>query len=325
MKNIVIIGGGTGASTILAGLKKYPLKLSVVVSTADSGGSNARIRKDFNIIPPSDIRQCLLALSDADNYIKDLFSFRFSRGEFSGHTAGNIVLSAFYEINKDIEKALEQTAKILKVQGEVLPVTLRPTTLTAIYANGNKVTGEHLIDEPKIFLKSKIIDLKLQPRLPVNPKAIRAIRFADAIIFGPGDLYTSIVPNLLVGGMREALYKSGAKKILITNIMTKRGESDGFKASDFVKELQKYLGKIKLDLVIVNNQKPSAKWISNYKKEKAEFVEPNIGEIEKLGIRAISAPLISDFVFKRTSGDVLKRSFLRHDSDKLAKILMKLL
>jgi uncharacterized cofD-like protein len=334
-KNIVIIGGGTGTFTLLSGLKKYPVNLSVVVSTADDGGSTGRLRRELGVMPTGDIRQCLLGLSDTNQEIKDLFAYRFEQGPLKGHVAGNIIIAALEKLTGNIQLAIERLSKVLKVKGSIYPATLKPTTLSAILENGKVIRGEHNIDEPKANLKPasaragrdgfKIKNLKLEPSLPANPKAIGAILSADVIVFGPGDLYTSILPNILPTGMAEAVKKSKAKKVLVANIMTKFGQTDGFLASDFVKELQKYLDKAKLDLVIVNNQKPRPKWLKAYKREKAEFVEPDAGVIEKLKIKVKAAALVAEFVFKRNNSDKLKRSFLRHDPDKLAKLIRQIL
>jgi len=322
MTNIVIIGGGTGTSTLLMGLKKYPVSLSVIVSTADDGGSTGILRKELGVIPPGDIRQCLLALSNAPDDVKELFNFRFSSGRLKGHNAGNIILAALEKITGNIDEAIIQAGEILKVKGNIFPVTLKPTTLTAILENGKKIVGEHNIDEPKAGLRFKIQDLRLTPSGQANPKAIASINKADIIIFGPGDLYTSTLPNLLVKGIKEAVNKSKAKKVFVSNIMTKHGQTDGFKASNFVKELEKYLyGKI--NVVVINNKKPAPIYLSAYKKEKAEFIEPDLSPGKVLKI--IAADLISKRIVKKAIGDKLVRSWLRHDSKKLAKLIWKLI
>lgn len=313
MKKIVIIGGGTGPATLLKGLKKYPLCLSVVVSTADDGGSTGILRKTMGVLPPGDMRQCLVALSSKPKLAEE-FNFRFSSGKFKGHVLGNLVL-ANLEKKAGINEALEIISRSLCVKGEVLPVSLKSTKLSAVLENGKKIVGEHNIDEGRQDLKSPIKDLRLS-KASVNPKVVRAIKEADAIVFGPGDLYTSTLPNILVAGVKEAINKSSAKKIFITNIMTKAGQTDGFKASDFVKVLEKYL-KGKVDIVLANNKKPPAHVLKRYAKEKAIFVEPDVKE------KAKARDLISSAIIKKKAGDTLKRSFLRHDSQKLAKLILK--
>ncbi len=322
MKNIVIIGGGTGTLTLLSGLRKYPSNNSVIASTADDGGSGGRLKYELGIIPPGDYRQCLIGLSYTDEIYKQLFAYRFTAGSLEGHTAGNIILAALEKITGDPEQALEAAGKLLNVRGAVLPVTLKPTTLMALLENGKKVIGEHNIDEPRTRLKIK--DLRLKPNLPANPKVLKALHSADAIIFGPGDLFTSVLPSLLVKGVAEAVNKSPAKKILVTNIMTKFGQTDGFKASDFVKTLEKYLNG-RIDLVLANNKKPGADILKKYSAEKAKFVEADIQALAQTKVEAIAEDLLSDGVIKKKAGDKLKRSFLRHDSDKLAKLIWGLI
>ena len=317
-KNIVIIGGGTGTSTLLQGLKKYKVNLSVIVSTADDGGSTGKLRRELGVMPPGDIRQCLIALSNAPDKVKQMFNFRFAEGALTGHSAGNIILASLEKATGSIEKAITIISKKLKVNGNIYPATLKPTTLTAILSNGKKIIGEHNIDEPRGNSEFRIQNLELKPIGPVNPKAINAIKNADMIVFGPGDLYTSTVPNLLVKGIKEAVNKSKAKKVFITNIMTKHGQTDGFTSADFVRELEKYLhGKI--TIALINNKRPAAGFLASYKKEKAVFVEPEIG------LKAIAEDLISKNIFKKPSGDKLKRSLVRHDSSKLAKIIWQLI
>lgn len=325
MKNILIIGGGTGTFTLLAGLRKLPANNSVIVSTADDGGSTGRLRKDLGVIPPGDIRQCLVGLSYTDENFKNLFSYRFEEGDLRGHTVGNILIAALQKITGSVEQAIAESAKLLNVKGEVVPVTLYPTVLSAVYSDGRKVLGEHNIDEQKPNKRSKrqsrIKSLQLKPSGPVNPRALRMIADADAIVFGPGDLYTSTVPNLLVKKVAQAVQKAKAKKILVTNLMTKRGQSEGYKASDFVIGLEKYLGSKALDAVIINTKKPSVKWLARHRKAGSEFVEPDVKALAKFKLQIISQPLISENINHKSKGDILERSFLRHDSDMLAKLI----
>ncbi len=324
MKNIVIIGGGTGTFTLLSGLRKYPSNNSVIVSSADDGGSTGILRKELGVFPPGDIRQCLVGLSYTQEEMRKLFNFRFNNKSLAGHSVGNIILAALEKITGNINEAINVSGKLLNVRGAVLPVTLTPTTLSAILQNGKKLQGEHKIDDQNSTGKaSPIKSLKLSPA-KANPKALKALGQADLIVFGPGDLFTSILPNLLVKGVAATVRKSKAKKILITNITTKFGQTDGFKAADFVKVLQNYLGG-KIDIAIVNNKKPQNSILAAYKKEKAVMVEPNIKELEKMKVGVKQADLISAEIFKSSSGDILKRSKIRHDPDKLAKVIWQII
>ncbi len=321
MKNIVIIGGGTGTFTLLSGLKNFPANNSVIVSSADDGGSTGRLRKELGVFPAGDLRQCLLGLSEGNDKLKEIFNYRFQKGGLKGHNAGNIILAALEKVTGDISSAIAAASQLLKVRGAVIPVTLRPTTLEATLANGKKIIGEHNIDQPR-RIKNKelrIKNLQLKPLAPANPKAISALKAADVIVFGPGDLHTSIIPNLLAKGIKEAIDASKARKILVTGLMTRPGQTDGYRPKDFVNEVNKYLGKKKLDAVIVNTEKPGAKVLAAYKKQGAEFIVSEITGLK--GLEILKADLLSDQVYKKTKQDKVKRSLLRHNSNKLAKLI----
>lgn len=324
MKNIVIIGGGTGTFTLLSGLRKYPSNNSVIASTADDGGSGGALKKELGVIPPGDFRQCLIGLSYTDEKIKELFGYRFSQGSLSGHTVGNIILAALEKTTGNIDEALEIAGKMLNIRGQIIPVTLKPTLLSAVLKNGKKIVGEHNIDEGKGVGNQQISKMVLTPSISANPKALEVIKKADVIIFGPGDLYTSTIPNLLVKGVKEAVVKSKAKKVLITNLMTKFGQTDGFVASDFAKELEKYLGS-KIDYALVNNKKPSTDILKKYSAQKSKFVEADVKDLAQLKIEVIAQDFLSSDVIEKQKGDVLKRSILRHDTDKIAKVIWNLI
>ena len=324
MKNIVIIGGGTGTYTLLSGLRQLPTNNAVIVSTADDGGSTGKLRMELGVIPPGDIRQCLVGLSYTDEEIQKMFSNRFAKGSLAGHTVGNIIISALEKTTGSIELAIVTAAKLLNVRGQVVPVTLYPTRLSAVLENGKKVVGEHNIDElASSASRPPIKSLSLSPKKSANPRAIRLINEAHAIVFGPGDLFTSIMPNLLVKGVKEAMKKSKAQKIYVSNIMTKHGQTDDFKCSDCVRVLQKHLG-TKIDFVIANTAKPDKKALASYSKEKSIPVQADSSAVQKLGPKIVAEPLLSDKPVVKVPGDTLKRSLLRHDSEKLAKIIYKL-
>lgn len=324
MKNIVIIGGGTGTFTLLKGLRKYPSNNSVIVSSSDDGGSTGRLRESLGVFPPGDLRQCLVGLSYTDEPMKELFNFRFNKGELAGHTAGNIIIAALEKITGKTEKAVELAAKMLNVRGQVIPVTNKPTLLSATYENGKKVAGEHNIDEPKENFKSKIKSLKLTPNGPANPGAIKAINEADAIILGPGDLYTSILPNILVKGAAAAINKSKAQKIFVAPIMSKPGQTDNLAVSQYVMEIEKYLSG-KIHTVIANTGKPAPGLASRYKKTRAAAVKIDSLETQKRGVKLVTEDLLSRQVFQKAEGDNLARSVIRHDIEKTAKVIWELL
>ncbi len=315
-KNIVVIGGGTGIFTVLSGLKKYPVKLSAVVSMADDGGSTKVLREEFGILPPGSVRPALVALSDSEEKIANLFNYRFTQGSLKNHNFGNILITALTEMYGDFEKAITEAGKLLNIKGRVIPSTLDNARLFAQLENGQIIKGETNIDIPKHNGRLKIKKVYLKPRCKANKQALKAISKADLIIIGPGDLYTSIIPNLLVKGIPQAIRKSKAKKIYICNLMTKFGETNNFKGKDFVETIEKYLGKNVLNYVVFNNKKPSKARIAKYEKEKANFVEYNKKDF--------SSPQKQNFQI--IEGNFLRtRGFIRHCPEKLAKTIMKIL
>lgn len=320
-----MIGGGTGTSILIKGLRHYPLELSVIVSTADDGGSSGRLREALKVVPPGDIRKCLVELASKEGSLLDWFSYRFSEGELRGHVVGNIVLAGLEKATGNIEVAIERLGKLFGVQGLVVPVTLFPTTLSAELENGRIIVGEHKIDEPRHNGALKIKSLKLRPSSPVNPRALRLIRQADAIIFGPGDLHTSILPSLLVKGVVKAIRGSRARKFFVTNLMTKYGQTTNFHAPDFLAEFERYLGRHVLDAVIVNSRRPPKNTLKKYGQQKARFVEPDLPAFRKLGVKVLTTPLLSRQTYTKSPADTLQRSWLRHDYQKLAKLLVSLL
>ena len=311
-KKIVVVGGGTGVFAVLSGLKKYPVHLTAVVTMADDGGSTGLLREEFGILPPGDIRRALIALSNSDNKIlSELFNYRFKEGSgLRGHSFGNLMLTALERITGSFSAAICEAEKILSVQGNVLPVTLSTSRLVAKLQNDKLIKGETNIDIPTHDGRLKIIDVWLEPVAKINQLAARAIREADVIVIGPGDLYTSIMPNLLVTGFKEALHASRAKKIYAVNIMTKFGETNHFIAEDFLRVVMKVIGEDTLDYVLINTKKPNLARLKKYAEERAEFVE-----LGKLPDKPL--PILGDFL--RGKG------FLRHDPDKLAKTILFLL
>lgn len=326
--NIVVIGGGTGTYTVLKGLRKYPVNLSVIVSMMDSGGSNRVLRDEFGILPTSDLRQCIVALaSESKNgLIRELFTYRYRQGTgIEGMTFGNLFMAALTDIYGSQEKAIEKTCRFLNVQGNIIPVTFDNSHLVARYANGAQVLGEHYIDEPNEQNgNSKIVEISLVPDAKATKKALSAIKGADLIVMGPGDLYTSIICNLLVDGIAKAIKNSKAKKVYVVNLMTKFGQTNGFTASDHVNELEKYLGEGVIDYILVNKKFKVPKAIlERYKEERAEVVKDDLKSSGKL--KVMRGDLSSKVIYSRHEADGLKRSLIRHDSDKLAKAIFNIL
>lgn len=309
-KHFVIIGGGTGTFTVLSALKKYPVKLSAIVSMADDGKSTGILRDQYGVLPPGDVRRALVALSEDSSMMRKLFEYRFKKGDFGGHSVGNLLLSALEKITGNFATAVEEASKILNVKGKVIPVTLDNVRLHAKLRDGTLIKGETNIDIAKGPARAPIKNIWLEPRARIHKAAKEAILNADAIIIGPGDLYTSLIPNLLVSGVPEAIQKSQAKKIYICNLMTKFGETDGFFVENFVNEIEKYVGKNVLDLVLRNIIRPSPNILKRYKKEGSEFVD-------------FSGLVFPRSKFEYVLEDVIQQgSLVRHDPKKLAKVLL---
>jgi len=314
-KKIVVIGGGTGVFTVLTGLKPCFDDLTAIVTMADDGGSTGILREEFGILPPGDIRRALIALSTTnDKMLSQLFSYRFEQGlGLTGHSFGNLLITVLERITDDFEQAVNEAGKILSIKGKVIPVTLGKAKLVAELENGQKIIGETNIDIPKHDGHLKIKNVSLKPAVKINPNAQKAIMEADAVIIGPGDLYTSIIPNLLVGGMKEALQRTKAKIIYLSNVMTKFGETNDFKASDFIRTVSSYLGKDVLDYAVVNDKKPSLKKIASYVKERSDFVGSDPDQ-KKTGKTSV------------VRADLLRSGkFIRHDPEKLCKLIKLLI
>ncbi len=320
MKRVVVIGGGTGVFNVLTGLKKYPFHLTAIVTVSDNGGSSGILREEFGVLPPGDVRRALVALSSSSTpLLAKLFNYRFKDGEsLKGHSFGNLFLTALERITGDFSSAVKEAGKILGVKGEVIPVSLDKTRLFAELENGYLVVGETNIDVPKHDGNLKIKRVFLNPPAKANPEAIAAIKKADVIIIGPGDLYTSIVPNFLVRRIKQAIKSSSATKIYICNIMTKYGETTGFTARDFLTIIEKYLGKGVLDYFIVNKELPQSRYLKKYQKEQAQVVSFSpkdfVAELQhKKKPQIILANLLR------------QGKLLRHDPQKLAKVLAKII
>lgn len=320
MKNITVIGGGTGTFVVLSGLKSYDYNLSVVVTSMDSGGSTGKLRDQYGVLPPGDVRQCLVALSEASELWRKLFLYRFEQGDFKGHNFGNIFLTALEKVaTPNYQEVIDTASYILQTKGKVIPVTFDRVHLCAEYDDGEILMSEDLIDTA-FHKESRIKRAFLKPEAASNPDAINAIASADYIIMGPGDLYTSIIPNLLVGGIQETLAMTKAKVILNINLMTKRGQTSGYTANDHIEDVERYM-KRKVDIVIINNKKISEDVRHYYNKYKEHEVEDNISSFKKHALRAIHADLLADSAYTASMSDVIMRSLQRHDSEKLAKVL----
>lgn len=321
MKKITVFGGGTGTFVVLSGLKQKNLDLGVIVTMMDSGGSTGRLRDQLGVLPPGDVRQCLVALSEAPKLWRKLFLYRFEQGDLKGHNFGNLFISALEKVTDDYSQVMDTAAYVLKTRGKVIPVTLEKTHLCVEYENGTLLKGEGLIDE-NMTETSRIKRAFLEPAAQANPAAVARIGESDLIVIGPGDLYTSIVPTLLFPEIREALEKTSAKIVYIMNLMTKSGQTTGYTAADHVKDLRTYLGR-KIDFVIINDGKipeDILQWyISHHEMPVVNDLKP-----PECYASVVSADVVDNISIVKSKADILTRSILRHSSDKLADLIVKL-
>jgi uncharacterized cofD-like protein len=317
VKKICTIGGGTGNFVVLRGLKHYNLDLSAIVSMADDGGSTGILRDELGVLPAGDVRQCTVALSNSSRLMRNLMNYRFENGGLRGHSFGNLFLSALEKVTGSFEKAIEEMGRILSIRGKVIPVTTQQVRLKMILNNRKILEGEG-----EIYLSQEIDtgykSIFLEPHPTANPHGIDEILNADAIIIGPGGLHTSIIANLLVEGVAEAIRESAALKIFVVNLMNRNGQTTNFKVSDYVREVSKFLGGDIFDYIVVNNQLPPQPLIDRYKEEGGLVVN------DMHESRVIEAPLLGKMA-EQAEGDILKRSLIRHDSAKLAACLVKII
>ncbi len=308
---IVVIGGGTGLSVLLHGLKELTSNITAIVTVADDGGSSGRLRNEFDVLPPGDIRNCLVALADAEPLMRDLFQFRFDEGEgLKGHNFGNLFITALSKITGDFEKAIKESSKVLAIRGQVVPSTLEKVVLVAKRADGTQTLGESTI--PKVLSPIKKVYLNPAGCRP-TAEAIQSIKEAEAIVIGPGSLYTSIIPNLLVEGITDAILRSQAIKIYICNVMTQHGETDGYTASDHLEAIIKHTHPTLIDYCIVNIAKVAEHLLLKYKEEYAYPVEADVKKIRSLGIAVVE-------------GDIVNlENYVRHNPEKLARIIISII
>jgi uncharacterized cofD-like protein len=328
-KSVVVIGGGTGIYPVLQGLKKYHETVSIkaVISVADSGGSNARIRDEFGILPVSDINRALAALStdveDHDQLLRELFLYRFHNGTgLIGHNFGNLLLIALTDMLGSEEAAIKAASKILRIHGRVLPVTTDDIHIVATFDDGVVVEGEHQIDEPEDDrIGRRIVNFYASPRGKVTAEADAAIREADLVLLGPGDLYSSLLANCVVDGVSEAIRASKGIFVYASNLMTRPGQTDGLTATEHVREVVRYVGQMP-DVVVINTGKVPEHLLKRYA-EAAQF--PVVDDCDSLECKVIRADLLSSDEVVRKKGDVLLRSLVRGDGDKFATMLLQLL
>ncbi len=317
-KKIVVMGGGTGTFTVLSGLKYHPVDLSAVVTIADNGGSTGVLRDELGVLPPGDIRQCLVALSAGDDVLRNLFNYRFHEGSLSGHNFGNLFLSALEKVSGGPLSAIREAHRILNVRGRVIPVSARATNLFAELEDGKVIEGEHAIDEPDGD-RASIRRCFLSPPVSANPEAITAIEEADIVVLGPGDLFTSLIPVLLVEGIPQALANTKAKRLFILNLVTKYGQTESYTARMFCEAIAHAIAPAPLDVVLANTDVPPPEILARYEKARERVVED---DLVGTPYRVLRVPLLSDDFHEAPVGDPIRRSLLRHDPAKLAQAIL---
>ena len=313
---IVTIGGGTGSSVVLEGLKHHTDSLTAIVTMFDSGGSSGALHDEFGYPPLGDLRRCLTALreeNEVTDVLRTLVEFRFdAESSLNGHSLGNLLMAALTSVRNDVEGAIEEMSRMLGLRGRVVPVSLEWANLCAELEDETVVRGESSIDL-RAKRTPRICRVFLEPSVEANPRAVEAILDADAVVIGPGDLYTSIIPNLLVGGIAEAMGRTNATCIYVCNLMTKLGETDDFKASDFVREIVRYLGTSVPDWVVVNNQAIPEEIQRAYAPEGARPVETDMGELDRYVPFIYGRPLANN------------EQPLRHDPSSIARAVLSVM
>ncbi len=308
----VVVGGGTGLGNLLRGLKQRTTNITAVATVSDEGGSSGRLREDMGVLPPGDLRSCLVALADSEPTMTRLFSHRFGQaaGPLSGHSFGNLFIAALTEITGDLEEAVVASSQIMAIRGRVLPPTLQNVTLCAKLRDGQSVRGELAVASAG---GQEIERVYLDPPNPAAvPDVVEAIEQAQLVVLGPGSVFTSIVPNLLVPEVAAALVRTAAVRVLVCNVMTQPGETDSFGAVDHVEAIRRHVSERVFDYVLLNDTRPSAEVLARYEEEGAGFVAPAAQEIAKLGFIPVCRDLVS------------ADSLARHDPEKLSDALLKI-
>ena len=311
---VVALGGGHGLSAILRGLKLYVEDLTAIVTVADDGGGSGVLRQDLNMPPPGDIRSCMEALADTESLMQRLLAYRFTEGRLAGQAFGNLLLAALAGVSDSFDQAVARMSQVLAITGQILPVTNANVQLEAIFENGASVCGESKIFDFKKQQNCRIHHVRLLPENPpALPAAVEAIRRADVILLGPGSLYTSVIPNLLVDGIADAIQDSHALKIYICNIMTQDGETEGMTASDHISALLEHGGPGLVKLCLCNSDPVDEAMVRRYSLEDAEPLRVDRRAVELLGAEVVLRPLLDE-----------RSNFARHSGVKVARAVLEL-
>jgi uncharacterized cofD-like protein len=313
---VAVIGGGTGIYAVLTGLRSYTDQITAIVSMSDNGGSSGRLRDEFGYLPPGDVRRCLVALADDEEslLLRQLFEYRFEKGSgLHGHSFGNLLLTALTDLLGGTDRAIDAAGHLLNIHGRVLPVTLTDTTLCAQLTDGHVIRGETDIDVRKAHHDVAIENVWLEPAAEANPEAVQSLLSADLIVMGPGDLFTSVIPNLLVDGIADAIRRSSGKRVYVCNVMTKHGETDSYAASDFIRRIEQFIGADTLDCAVLNYHESLPRELyERYKRDKAEAVAIDLGNCYELVPQLAIRPLTAT------------GALVRHDPDLLARTLVEI-
>jgi uncharacterized cofD-like protein len=316
---MVAIGGGTGLPSLLRGIKYLTTNITAVITVMDDGGSSGRLRQELHILPPGDIRNCLVALAEDESRISELFNHRFLEGTLQGHSVGNLVIAGLQEMTGSFDRAIEEMSTILNTRGRVLPATLEHAELVAQLDDGRVVQGESRIPRAGGRIRSMRLS---RPGVPAYPKVLEEIGQADAIILGPGSLFTSVIPNLLVAGIREAIERSHAKKFYIMNLMTQPGETEGFTAREHLKALNEYIDLRLFDFVVLNSQQVPSRLLEQYAQEGSIPVEDDLEEPNEWGIQVIRENLLEIMTLPRWPTDHQVPT-VKHNSQQLARVIQR--
>lgn len=322
---IAVIGGGTGSFTMLSALKKYTSQIAAIVSMADDGGSTGVLRDEMGALPPGDVRQCLVALSDSPK-VRDLFQYRYEGGTFGGHSFGNVLLSTLEKVTGDFSQAVETASEILRIRGTVIPATLDDIRLKMEWPDKSLVLhGERVIDNEFFQFDPRRAHLSVVPEARANPMALAAIEQADVIVIAPGDLYTSLGPLLVINGVGEALARSNAKIFYVSNLVSKQGQTDGFTVSDHAAEIERFAGTEFLDYVLYNQQAPSEEVAKRYEDEGGYVTRADIENLSNKHYEAVGGNFLGQMA-TAAKGDSLiaHRSLIRHDAKEVAKLILEL-
>lgn len=322
---IVVIGGGTGSFMLLKQLKYYTKHITALVNMADDGGSTGVLRDELGVLPPGDVRQCLVALSSTPK-LRDLFNYRFEEGTFEGHAFGNMFLSALEKVTGSFSEAVETASEVLNVEGRVLPVTLDDVRLKMEWPGESVVLhGERVIDADHFHSDPRTATLSLVPEAKANPLAVEAIKEADIVVIAPGDLYTSLGPLLVIEEIRNALGSTDATIIYVANLVTKKGQTDGFTVSDHAAEIERFAGGAVLDYVLYNQQVPSSELAEKYRETEGAFaVKADAEKMATMHYTAVGGNFLGAIAGSHTNDKhPVTRSYIRHDSESVATALME--